>query len=160
MVKVIDRPNKFGIPKEPNGKQPTPVLDLTESVESEEDAVRVVRALVESSRIREARERTDEFLQIWPDSKLLQIGKRILAPSVAKVVPSTKPPRSRTKENEWIKSNARNFPGQWLLVFEDRLIAGGPDLSEVIRQGQTTEDGKEGVLWFQPGPEWISNKNT
>ncbi len=154
MVNVIDMPENTPTWEQTNGKHSTPARDLPDQVASEEDAVRVVRALVESSRIKEARLRTDEFLRIWPDSKLLQIGRRILAPDVAKVSPSTGPRRSREKENRWLQDNARNYPGEWLLVFEDRLVASGPDLDEVIRKGQETPEGREGVLWFQPTPEW------
>jgi hypothetical protein len=153
MVRVKDKPGRTSIPEKSNGTR-SAVRDLAESVLSEEEAVRVVRTLVETSRIHEARERIGEFLRIWPDSQQLQYGKRILTPTVAKVVPSIKPNRSRIKENQWIKDHARNYPGEWLLIFEDRLIASGHDLREVIRVGRTSEPEAEGVLWFQPGPDW------
>ena len=159
MVKVIDKPNKVGTPNETNGKHSAPAFDLAQPVDSEEDAVRLVRTLVESSRVREAREKIAEFLQIWPDSKRLNTAARILAPAVAKAVPPRKPQRSHALENKWILENARNYPGEWLLIFEDRLIASGPDLNEVIALGQQSEEGRDGVLWFQPTPEWIYGRS-
>ena len=157
MVKIIDKPSKAGITERANGIHPASAP--VETVESEEDAVRVVRVLVESSRVREARERTAEFLKTWPDSRRLNTAARILAPAVAKAVPPRKPQRSHSLENKWIVENARNYPGEWLLVFEDRLIASGPDLDEVIALGQQSEEGRDGVLWFQPTPEWIYGRS-
>jgi hypothetical protein len=160
MVKVIDKPEKTGISERTNGTHPTAARALTEPVECEEDAVRVVRALVESSRVREAREKTAEFLQIWPDSKPLKTAESVLAPAIARAVPPRKPQRSRALEYQWIRENARNYPGEWLLVFENRLIASSPSFKEVLERGQSIESGADGVLWFQPGSEWICNRNS
>ena len=158
MVKVLDKPQDVRSPERTSGRHtsdsPEAARETSPAIDSEEAAVQHVRSLVESSRVKEARVKIDEFLKVWPDSKPLNIAARILAPAVAKVVPPSKPQRSRIREHQWIRENARKYPGEWLLVFEDRLIASGADLNEVIEQGKAIEGGVDGVLWYQPTPEW------
>ena len=76
----------------------------------------------------------------------------MLAPPTASTV-SGPDPRSRPLEREraWLKEHAREYPGCWLAVYEDRLIAADPDLGVVLTIADHAPEGQHALLYQQPG---------
>jgi uncharacterized protein (DUF433 family) len=107
---------------------------------------------VSNSRVPEARALIRELEARWPESKRVQYWARVLAPPV--VVPTTGPdPRSRPRDREhaWLRAHGPEYPGCWLAVFEDRLIAAGPDLGAVLSEARRILGDQTALLHYQPG---------
>jgi hypothetical protein len=88
----------------------------------------------------------------WPDSPRVQYWARVLAPP--EVVPTSgRDPRSRPRDREraWPREHAREYPGCWLAVYEDRLIAADPDLAVVYSAVRQALGAEGAVLHWQPG---------
>src|SRR5437016_2670549 len=88
----------------------------------------------------------------WPDSERVQYWSRVLAPPTARTMPRPDP-RSRPldRERTWLREHAREHPGCWLAVYEDRLIAADPDLDVVLELANQTPEGEHALLYQQPG---------
>jgi hypothetical protein len=111
-----------------------------------------LRADLSNSRVTEARAMVQEMEARWPDSKRVQYWARVLAPPV--VIPTTGPdPRSRPRDREraWLREHGHEYPGCWLAVYEDRLIAADPDLGVVYSEVRRTLGPEGAVLHWQPG---------
>ena len=107
---------------------------------------------VSNSRVPEARAAIKELEARWPDSKRAQYWAQVLAPPV--VVPTSGPdPRSRPRDREraWLREHGHEYPGCWLAVFEDRLIAADPDLGVVYREARRVLGAEGALLHYQPG---------
>ena len=107
---------------------------------------------VSNGRVKEARAAVKELEARWPESKRVQYWARVLAPPV--VIPTTGPdPRSRPRDREraWLKQHAREYPGCWLAVFEDRLVAVGPDPRVVLSEARRALGDQAALLHYQPG---------
>jgi hypothetical protein len=105
--------------------------------------------LVEKSRVPQARELVVRLVEKWPDSPSVRHWARVLEPPC--VLPRWGAARSLERERAWLREHAQEYPGCWLAVYEDRLIAASPDRRSVV-QAARAELGSEGVLlFFQPG---------
>src|SRR5438067_209542 len=72
-------------------------------------------------RVQEAREAVKELEASWPDDHRVQYWARVLAPP--RVIPTPEEHRNRRpldRERAWLKEHAREYPGRWLAVYEDR----------------------------------------
>jgi hypothetical protein len=110
-----------------------------------------IRIDVERGRVPEARVAVKELEARWPESPRVQYWARVLALPTSRVV--TEPdPRSRPRDREraWLREHAHEYPGCWLAVFEDRLIAADPDLEVVLTEADRTPEGQHSVLYMQP----------
>src|SRR4051794_33988722 len=98
-----------------------------------EDLARLVH-LVDEGHVEEARRLAPELAQKWPDSRPIQHLNRVLKPP--EVIPSPPGLRGRNldREHAWLREHAHEYPGCWLGVYEDRLIAADPDLAVVERK--------------------------
>src|SRR5262249_5008673 len=107
---------------------------------------------VSAGRIEEARAAVRDLEARWPESERVQYWSKVLAPPVARTMPA---PDSRSRpldrERVWLREHAREHPGCWLAVYEDRLIAADPDLEVVLRQANQTREGQHALLYQQPG---------
>jgi len=54
----------------------------------------------------------------------------IFAPAKVRVVPGVQA-RPRSPEFAWIKAHAHEYPGEWIALDGDRLLAHGPRLKQV-----------------------------
>lgn len=54
----------------------------------------------------------------------------IFAPAKVRVVPGVQA-RPRTAEFAWIQAHAYEYPGEWIVLDGDRLLAHGPRLKQV-----------------------------
>jgi hypothetical protein len=124
---------------------------------SENDGDELLRRLaqlrddVSSGRVEEARAAVQNLEARWPESERVQYWSRVLAPPAARTLPRPDP-RSRPldRERAWLREHAREYPGCWLAVYEDRLIAADPDLEVVLAAASQTPEGEHALLYQQP----------
>lgn len=118
--------------------------------ELEEDLRRLFALLAESD-VEGARSLVKDLVERWPEAELVQHYGRVLAPPRTRVVHG-KRGRSMGREFAWLKVHMGEYPGQWVAIYEDRLIAADPDLSVVLATVRQTP-GAEGALLHQmPNP--------
>jgi hypothetical protein len=109
-----------------------------------------LRDLLEADRVAEARRFVKELEQRWPEAERVQHYARVLAPPKVRMRPDI-PARSSEREWKWLEEHAREHPGCWLAIYEDRLIAADPDRA-VVRARAAQALGEEPYLLFhQPG---------
>jgi hypothetical protein len=106
---------------------------------------------VSSGRVEAARAAVSDLIARWPQSKRVQYWARVLAPPTARTM-AEPDPRSRPldRERAWLREHARNYPGCWLAVYEDRLIAADPELEVVLTLANQTPEGQRALLYQQP----------
>lgn len=109
-----------------------------------------IRQLVESHQIEEARRLAPEVARKWPDSARAQKWAHVLAPPRSWREKSGVHGRSFQEEHRWLGKHAPEYPGQWLAVYGDRLIAAGPDLKEVVAATRAELGEEPALLHFQP----------
>jgi hypothetical protein len=109
-----------------------------------------LRDLLERDRVEEARRFVRELQQRWPESERVRHYAHVLAPPVVRSRPDI-PARSSEREWKWLEEHGHEYPGCWLAIYEDRLIAADPDRRVVVAKAREVL-GDEGVLLFhQPG---------
>jgi hypothetical protein len=59
--------------------------------------------------------------------------------------------RPLDRERAWLREHGREYPGCWLALDEDRLIAADPDLEVVLSLANQTPEGQRALLYQQPG---------
>lgn len=116
--------------------------------EMAEEQQRLAR-LLEAGRIEEARSLAPVLAARWPESRSLQRLARVLAPPRI-LATGGKPGRSLEAEHNWLRQHAREYPGCWIAVYQDRLIAAGPLLRDVLQSATDTVGDEDAVLFFQP----------
>jgi hypothetical protein len=109
-----------------------------------------LRGFLEREDIEGAREFVKELERRWPDSDRAQHFARVLAPPKVRMVPGVRG-RPLHKEHDWLRAHASEYPGCWLAVFEDRLIAASPELNVVLATVRQTPGAEDALLYFQPG---------
>jgi hypothetical protein len=112
-------------------------------------ALERIRHLLEESDVEGARTLSRELDRRWPDDKRVRYWARVLAPPVA-TVSKGKRLRRLDPEIAWLRAHAGEYPGCWLAVFGDRLIAADPDLAVVMRTVRETPGAQAAVLHFVP----------
>src|SRR5437016_92610 len=75
-------------------------------------------ALVEGSRVEEARALVQELAANWPDSEAIQHWRRVLEPPGV-TFSSGKLAKPLTEEYGWRRAHAHEYPGCWLAVAGD-----------------------------------------
>jgi hypothetical protein len=123
--------------------------------ETAEAALKEVRTLVEAGKVRLARERIANFLEIWPENERLQAADRVLGPPKRLPQRTDVPNVSREREFQWIREHALEYSGQWVALLDDRVLASGRDLKSVMAELQQLEGGADVLLHFQPQGPWI-----
>ena len=108
-----------------------------------------LREMVEQSRVDEARLFVKELVTRWPEDGRVQHWATVLAPPVARVAGPASG-RDLARENAWIRAHAHEYPGCWLAIYQDQLIAADPDPGVVIAEAQQVIGPGAAVLWFQP----------
>lgn len=109
-----------------------------------------LRRLVEDGNVEAARSLLAALLDRWPQSPRVQYWARVLAPPEVSIVEG-QTTRSFDREHEWLRQHRREYPGCWIAVHADRLIAADPDLERVYRMTRETL-GKEPALIYFEGP--------
>jgi hypothetical protein len=109
-----------------------------------------LRELLEKGSVEEARRLVNALERQWPDAERVRHFVQVLAPPVASVRPDLRW-RPLDRERAWLREHAASYPGRWLAVLEDRLIAADPSLRVVLTIVRQTPGGEGALLHFQPG---------
>lgn len=113
-----------------------------------EEEIAIVKRMLILSPIKEARARAEAMLARWPDSPEAQHVALLASPPIVKVVPGSG--LSLEKERAWLKANARNYPGRWLAVSGDRLVAANSDYGKVRAMVKEDPEKPQVVLYYSP----------
>ena len=122
----------------------------TDSTSAKEDVARLVR-MIEQEDVEGARSFVKELEQRWPDSPSVRHFARVLAPPVVRVIPGATG-RVRDREDAWLREHAREYPGCWLAVLEDRLIGADPSLGALLAKVRQTPGAEFALFHFQHAP--------
>jgi hypothetical protein len=129
-------------------KASQPVSAADEAALAED--LQCLRELLDEGRVDAARSLVKELEARWPDSERVRHYAHVLAPPVARVRSDTKP-RSFTREWEWLKQHGHEYPGCWLAIYKDRLVAADPDYQVAVAKAREVL-GQEGALMFHQPP--------
>jgi hypothetical protein len=107
--------------------------------------------MLSSSDVEGARAYVKELVREWPDAERVQHYARVLEPPrVIAKGPATG--KSITPgEKAWLKAHANEYPGCWIALDDDRLIAADPSLS-VVRKAARAVGVEDPLLHFTPDP--------
>jgi hypothetical protein len=132
---------------------PKPTAAEPASAALAEDLARLCE-LIATAPILEARAFVKELQQRWPESAEVAHWARVLAPPVARRVRSAGPrPKDRELEFGWLREHAGEYPGCWLAVLDDRLLAADPELRVVTEQVRSMLGADQALFHFQPLPQ-------
>jgi hypothetical protein len=125
---------------------------VDERNEIEQDLLRL-RDLQAQEGIEAARAFAAELAAKWPDSEAVQHQARVLAPP--RVVGwSPGSGRLLSAERAWLRAHAKEYPGCWLAVKGERLVAADPD-PRVVMDAVDREGLENALIHFQPDPsQW------
>jgi hypothetical protein len=118
----------------------------------EEEASKLLGRLISESAVEEARALVKEFVEQWPDSPRLQHWARVLEPPKGRVIKGP-PSLPRDKEYAWLRQHACEYPGQWLALRGDQLVAADANVAKVLEIVNSTGHPEEILLYFQPDPD-------
>jgi hypothetical protein len=113
------------------------------------EQIGTLRDRLESGDIEGGRALLSRLLEQFPDSSEAQFYARMLARPTA-IAPPGEPERRRDRERDWLRAHAREYPGCWLAVSGDALVAADPNYAEVIAAVRRTVGVDSVVLYFQP----------
>jgi len=135
---------------EPNEATLTVIGDLEGAPRSpEDDELDAVLRALESGDVNGARRLAATAAARWPDSQSTQHFWRVLQPPRL-LATSPASGRDRRREFAWIRGHAAEYPGCWLAVFEDRLIAADPDLGRVTTLTVGVLGDEKALYFYSP----------
>ena len=108
-----------------------------------------IRRLLEASEVPAARRIARELPLRWPESRQAAKVAELLGPSRARTLPAAKA-FIVDHEQDWLRRNAHRYPGCWLAVLGDKLIAAEPHLNQVLAQIRVVPGGDQALLHYQP----------
>lgn len=126
---------------------PTRVSDELYEVEAD---LATLRDLLRRGDVTGARALVKVLEQRWPDAKWVKHYLHVLAPPVATMRKEEPGPR-HDQEYIWLQAHAHAYPGCWLAVRGDQLIAADPSFSVVLTAVRQTPGAETALLHFQPG---------
>jgi hypothetical protein len=114
------------------------------------DELALLRDLVARGELAEAWELVRGMERRWPDDEEVRRFARVLAPPTFSVrhESAVKPSRD---EYRWLREHSREYPGCWLAVLGDRLIAANPDVKVVVEAIRQDPTARGALLHFEPG---------
>src|SRR5918997_318632 len=108
-------------------KERQPPAAILVSEEWEKELLRMNDLLSEQD-IEGARALIRELREQWPDSERVRRYDEILNPGPARVLHGQRSGRPWGRARDWLKIHAQEYPGCWLAVHEEGLIAAAPQL--------------------------------
>jgi hypothetical protein len=139
--------------KTPTQASPEPLDPLAQDLQYLQETAKL-QSLLSCGKVEEARRCARELVERWPNSDLVRRFARVLAPPVARVVPGRKGlSREQTeKESTWLREHAREYPGCWVVLDGDQLIAAHPRLRSAIEEADRRASSERGSLhYIRPG---------
>jgi Family of unknown function (DUF5678) len=127
-------------------------LDPPDAAALEEGLRQIREEISRGGRVPEARAKIQELAARWPEDERVQHWARVLAPP--EVIPTPEAHRNARpidRERAWLVQHRGEYSGCWVAVYEDRLIAVDPDLGVVLAEADRTPEGRQAVLYQQPG---------
>jgi hypothetical protein len=110
--------------------------------------------LIAKAPIRDARAFVEELQQRWPEAAEVAHWARVLGPPVVRRVrPAGPRPKPREREFGWLREHAGEYPGCWLAVLDDRLLAADPELQVVLEEVRSMPGTDQALFHFQPQPK-------
>ncbi len=82
---------------------------------------------------------------LFPDDLRLQRAAHVLAPPVARVVPSQAPSGLQVSR-DWLRNHAAEHRGQWVAVRDGRLLGKAKTLIELRAQVDVSEDPRSTII--------------
>lgn len=111
-------------------------------------ALEHVQSLLSREDVDAARQLIQGLARRWPASAAVQRMAEVLAhPQVTSVGKQ----RSRKQEMAWLRQNARRYPGCWIALHGETLIAADPDVAQVKAAIRNSPYAADALLHFQPG---------
>jgi hypothetical protein len=130
-----------------------PVVDVAQPAAVEEPeltaALEHLRDLVGSGSIEEARAFIQELERLWGGSEEVQYWARVLAPPTVRVRHGERG-RPRDRERAWLREHAAEYPGSWLALLGDQMVAADPDLGVVLQRIRQTPGAEHALIHFEP----------
>jgi hypothetical protein len=114
-----------------------------------ENALEHLRRFLAEGNVEGARLVARELERRWPESDDVQYWARVLAPPKTRVRHGERG-RPVDRERAWLSQHSGEYPGCWLAVFGDELIAADPDLGTVLQTVRQTPGAENAVLYYQP----------
>lgn len=111
--------------------------------------LRHLNELLERERIEEARGYVKELQQRWPEAERVQHYAHVLAPPVAESRPDL-PNVSHERAWKWLEEHGHEYPGCWLAMLEDRLIAADSDRRVVLAKTREILGHQCVLMFHQP----------
>src|SRR5207249_12098027 len=108
-----------------------------------------LRQLLERDAVEEARTLVHELENRWPESERVRHLASVLAPPRSSAGYGERR-RSFRREQAWLREHAREHPGCWLSVFEDRLVGADPELKTVLEETRRSIGSERALIHFQP----------
>jgi hypothetical protein len=106
-----------------------------------------LRALLEQHDIEGARRYVQELERRWPDSERVRHHARTLAPPTVRLLPDLKR-INRDRERAWLRAHAHEYPGCWIAVLGDQLVAADKDAKVVIGRVRENPAFRDAILYF------------
>lgn len=106
-------------------------------------------ALLSAGRGAEARAYAQQLEKRWPDVPEVQHYVRALAPSSVRKLTGAGVFRSPDADYAWLREHAYRYPGQWLAVFDGRLVANGTEFRSVVDRAADATGGNQALLYYQ-----------
>ncbi len=123
---------------------------MTSLVRGLEEDLKHLRDLLARGDVKKARALLKELEPRWPDSAWVRHYVRVLALPTPSMRAGEREP-SHDREHAWLREHGHEYPGCWLAVREDRLLAADPDFGVVLSAIHGTPGGERALLYFQPG---------
>lgn len=136
------------VPASPAGSDETPAPPQNGCEDAVERELTEISELVSNGRVPEARRR----IRVLAEQRPEHAGARKVAEALGppRAVPRWGATRSRLKEIAWLREHAREYPGEWLAVLDDQLLAHAGSLRGVRRVLETQPCGDEVRIHLQP----------
>ncbi len=109
-------------------------IETKKTARGEKGWIRRIRQALAQEHVEEARRLAAQAVQEFPGSESLQKLHHVLQPPrVIGTLPAGKP---WDKERAWLIKNSKSYPGMWVAIREDHLIAAHSDLKTVLETVQ------------------------
>ena len=109
--------------------------------------IRQVQTWMEQARVRELEVAAPWLATRWPDDPLARHYARPWSPAAARI--STRPCKpSVEQEYRWLDEHQHEYPGCWVALYDDRLLAADPDPAQVHAAVAAADLEFEPLIYF------------